>query len=125
MALPNGSYASPLANAKYPIGLDQTAGGFFSRICAFNGYSLFAITLLLLVGYDQCRYMLRPFSAFVLFRTVKVVIVQYIWKKKSIIGPAWKFPFAGPFLESVFPKMDVYKAKWASGDLSCVSVFHK
>ncbi len=34
-------------------------------------------------------------------------------------------PFIGPFLQSVNPKMDEYKAKWASGDLSCVSVFHK
>jgi C-22 sterol desaturase len=36
-----------------------------------------------------------------------------------------KIPFMGPFLESIYPDMDVYKAKWASGDLSCVSVFHK
>ena len=34
-------------------------------------------------------------------------------------------PFIGPFLQSVNPKMEEYKAKWASGDLSCVSVFHK
>ena len=34
-------------------------------------------------------------------------------------------PFIGPFLQSVNPKMDEYLAKWASGDLSCVSVFHK
>lgn len=34
-------------------------------------------------------------------------------------------PFIGPFLQSVNPKMDEYKAKWASGELSCVSVFHK
>ncbi len=31
----------------------------------------------------------------------------------------------GPFLQSMNPKMDEYKLKWASGDLSCVSVFHK
>jgi sterol 22-desaturase len=31
----------------------------------------------------------------------------------------------GPFLESVYPKFNEYKAKWASGKLSCVSVFHK
>jgi sterol 22-desaturase len=31
----------------------------------------------------------------------------------------------GPFLESVNPKFADYKAKWASGSLSCVSVFHK
>lgn len=34
-------------------------------------------------------------------------------------------PFIGPFLESLDPKFEEYKAKWASGDLSCVSVFHK
>lgn len=34
-------------------------------------------------------------------------------------------PFIGPFLSSMNPKMDEYKAKWASGELSCVSVFHK
>ena len=37
----------------------------------------------------------------------------------------WKAPFIGPFLEAVYPDMNKYKAKWASGDLSCVSVFHK
>jgi C-22 sterol desaturase len=31
----------------------------------------------------------------------------------------------GPFLESVNPKFEEYVAKWASGPLSCVSVFHK
>ncbi len=41
------------------------------------------------------------------------------------MGPAWKMPFVGPFLSSVNPKMDEYKAKFASGELSCVSVFHK
>ena len=51
--------------------------------------------------------------------------VKYVWNKGSIVGPAWKMPFFGPFLSSVNPKMDEYKAKWASGELSCVSVFHK
>ena len=50
---------------------------------------------------------------------------MYIWNKGSIVGPSWKMPFIGPFLQSVNPKMDEYKAKWASGELSCVSVFHK
>lgn len=31
----------------------------------------------------------------------------------------------GPFLQSVNPKFDEYVAKWDSGELSCVSVFHK
>ena len=31
----------------------------------------------------------------------------------------------GPFLQSVNPKFEEYYAKWTSGPLSCVSVFHK
>lgn len=34
-------------------------------------------------------------------------------------------PFVGPFFESVNPEFRKYYAKWLSGDLSCVSVFHK
>lgn len=36
-----------------------------------------------------------------------------------------KAPFIGPFLESVNPDFKKYHAKWESGPLSCVSVFHK
>jgi len=52
-------------------------------------------------------------------------LVNYIRLKGSIVGPMFKAPFIGPFLESVNPDFRKYKAKWASGDLSCVSVFHK
>lgn len=51
--------------------------------------------------------------------------VSYIYQKGSIVGPAFKLPFIGPFLESVNPKFEKYHAKWQSGPLSCVSVFHK
>ena len=51
--------------------------------------------------------------------------VRYLWNKGSITGPSLKIPFMGPFLESVYPEFDAYKRKWASGELSCVSVFHK
>jgi len=51
--------------------------------------------------------------------------VSYITSKGSIEGPAMKFPFMGPFLQSVNPKFEEYYAKWTSGPLSCVSVFHK
>ena len=50
---------------------------------------------------------------------------MYIMKKGSIVGPAMKLPFMGPFLQSVNPKFEEYYAKWVSGPLSCVSVFHK
>ena len=58
-------------------------------------------------------------------REANRVPVRYILQKGTIVGPAWKLPFMGPFLESVNPKFEKYKAKWASGELSCVSVFHK
>ena len=56
---------------------------------------------------------------------LKISAVSYLWQKGSIPGPAWKIPFIGPFLESVNPKFEEYKGKWDSGELSCVSVFHK
>ncbi|KAK4697285.1 sterol 22-desaturase, partial [Lecanoromycetidae sp. Uapishka_2] len=98
----NGSFASPLANADFSAISDD---GLLSRMYnGMSGLSVFVTFFLTLVAYDQFKY---------------------IWNKGSIIGPAWKMPFIGPFLQSVNPKMDEYKAKWASGDLSCVSVFHK
>lgn len=51
--------------------------------------------------------------------------VRYIWQKGSIAGPLLKMPFMGPFLESLNPKFNQYLAKWNSGPLSCVSIFHK
>jgi sterol 22-desaturase len=50
---------------------------------------------------------------------------MYIRNKGSIEGPWFKTPFIGPFLQSVNPKFEEYYAKWLSGPLSCVSVFHK
>ncbi|KAF7555426.1 hypothetical protein G7046_g6554 [Stylonectria norvegica] len=50
---------------------------------------------------------------------------SYITSKGSIIGPMFKTPFIGPFLQSMDPKFEEYYAKWCSGPLSCVSVFHK
>lgn len=52
--------------------------------------------------------------------------IVYLQKKGSIAGPRFKlWPVIGPFLESMNPKFEEYEAKWASGPLSCVSVFHK
>lgn len=36
-----------------------------------------------------------------------------------------KIPFMGPFIQALHPKFEGYLAQWASGPLSCVSVFHK
>ncbi|KAK7428018.1 C-22 sterol desaturase erg5b [Neonectria magnoliae] len=64
-----------------------------------------AVTILLvLIAYDQ---------------------FMYIKRKGSIAGPMFKIPFMGPFVQALQPKFDAYLAQWASGPLSCVSVFHK
>lgn len=52
-------------------------------------------------------------------------VVAYIIRKGPIEGPAMKVPFIGPFLDSMDPRFDGYHAKWSSGPLSCVSIFHK
>lgn len=52
--------------------------------------------------------------------------IKYQLNKGSIAGPKLKiWPIIGPFLESLDPKFEEYKAKWDSGALSCVSIFHK
>lgn len=52
--------------------------------------------------------------------------ILYQIKKGSIAGPKLKvWPIIGPFLESFEPKFEEYMAKWNSGPLSCVSIFHK
>lgn len=52
--------------------------------------------------------------------------IAYQFNKGSIAGPKFKiWPIIGPFLESLDPKFEEYQSKWASGPLSCVSIFHK
>ncbi|EGY18142.1 hypothetical protein VD0002_g7713 [Verticillium dahliae] len=65
----------------------------------------YAVTLLLgIIVYDQ---------------------VMYIKRKGSIAGPRLKIPLMGPFIQALHPKFESYLVQWASGPLSCVSVFHK
>ncbi|KAK0844091.1 RNA polymerase C-22 sterol desaturase [Friedmanniomyces endolithicus] len=51
--------------------------------------------------------------------------IQYWRLKGSLAGQPFKIPFLGPFHESVKPSFEKYYAKWVSGNLCCVSVFHK
>ncbi|KAJ4245030.1 C-22 sterol desaturase erg5b [Fusarium torreyae] len=100
--------ADPLANnATYAAGNDDFTheNGLLSSY--LNGYSntqMFLTVLVVLIAYDQC---------------------MYLWRKGSIAGPKFKIPFMGPFIQALYPKFDAYLAQWASGPLSCVSVFHK
>ena len=52
-------------------------------------------------------------------------LVIYIIRKGPIAGPMFKIPFMGPFFQAIYPKFDSYLAQFASGPLSCVSIFHK
>ncbi|KAL9114529.1 MAG: hypothetical protein Q9227_001610 [Pyrenula ochraceoflavens] len=103
MVVQNASFASPLANANYhpPAAYNSLLSYLFRGV---NGWTAVLAAFLLCVAYDQ---------------------ISYVFQKGSIAGPSMKLPFMGPFLESVNPKFEKYMAKWASGDLSCVSVFHK
>ncbi|KAF1949544.1 cytochrome P450 61 [Byssothecium circinans] len=102
----NMSFVSPTADAKVAhIMTSFDANGIVSTILNnMNGWKLVLTLLMLAVAYDQFKY---------------------IWNKGSIVGPVMKAPFIGPFLESVHPDFTKYHAKWSSGPLSCVSVFHK
>ncbi|OAP59067.1 hypothetical protein AYL99_06365 [Fonsecaea erecta] len=98
------SFASPLANADLKVQAAY-ASGIVGRVWAqLNVWTVLLTIILLLATYDQCSYQ---------------------WKKHGIVGPAWKMPFMGPFLESMRPDFRKYKEKWESAELSCVSVFHK
>ncbi|KAK2741268.1 RNA polymerase C-22 sterol desaturase [Onygenales sp. PD_40] len=101
----NGTFASPVADAGLASAFKQDPAGLLKTVFdSMTGWTGLLALFILLVAYDQAKY---------------------IWLKGSIVGPSLKIPFMGPFLESVNPKFHEYKAKWASGELSCVSVFHK
>ncbi|WPG97610.1 sterol C-22 desaturase [Acrodontium crateriforme] len=67
------------------------------------------------------------FSVFFTLFVAAVIYDQISYRitKASLAGDNWKIPFVGPFFESVNPQFSKYYAKWVSGPLSCVSVFHK
>lgn len=99
-----------LSNATVSSGLvaNLTAGDFAAAVAdlsAVRWYTWLFTAILLIVSYDQYCYQRN---------------------KGSIVGPALKmWPIIGPFLESLDPKFEEYVAKWESGKLSCVSVFHQ
>lgn len=91
---------------------------------ALSGWSTWQYTitfLLAVVLYDQGIASGINFSD----RLADMPLVMYIKRKGSIAGPALKIPLMGPFLQALDPKFEGYLAQWASGPLSCVSVFHK
>ncbi|KAF5025082.1 hypothetical protein F66182_2851 [Fusarium sp. NRRL 66182] len=75
-----------------------------SYLTDYSVTQLFFTALVTLVLYDQCIY---------------------LWRKGPIAGPKFKIPLTGPFIQALYPRFEAYLAQWASGPLSCVSVFHK
>jgi C-22 sterol desaturase len=117
----NGSFTSPLADAKFAQFVGQShINGLITQISELSPWTVLLTIFLCLVAYDQCKKPLLVYSPPLTFLTG-----SYLWQKGSIEGPSWKAPFTGPFLQSVRPNFEEYKGKWASGPLSCVSVFHK
>ncbi|KAG7147474.1 Cytochrome 61 like protein [Verticillium longisporum] len=101
----NTTFTSVLANAKFAsVSIPPQVDSVIEAVSNASVWTIVFTVLALLVAYDQ---------------------IGYIVRKGSIVGPAWKIPFMGPFLSSMDPKFWEYQAKWASGPLSCVSVFHK
>lgn len=99
------AFASPAADAAHGSFPDlPILDAVLQTVSAMSGWQIALTIFMGLVAYDQ---------------------INYIIKKGSIVGPAFKIPFMGPFLESMNPKFEEYASKWASGELSCVSVFHK
>ncbi|KAL1305435.1 hypothetical protein AAFC00_002318 [Neodothiora populina] len=104
MSVMNASYASPTADAAFAKIARVAPEGLIVRLFEVNGWTIAMTLILTAVMYDQ---------------------ISYLVQKRQIAGPTFKIPFIGPFLESVNPKFEEYVAKWHSGALSCVSVFHK
>ncbi|KAK2882369.1 hypothetical protein FQN49_000424 [Arthroderma sp. PD_2] len=73
-----------------------------------------------LAGWSTWQYVVA-----VLLGVVFYDQATYIMKKGPIAGPPFKVPLMGPFVQALHPKFESYLAQWASGPLSCVSVFHK
>ena len=122
MTSENVTFASPVADAKFAQLLgDRLVNGILTLFSELSGWAIALTILLVLVAYDQSIY---PLSRSVAI-DADISTVNYVTQKGSIAGPSWKTPFIGPFLSSMNPKWEEYKGKWASGDLSCVSVFHK
>ena len=50
---------------------------------------------------------------------------MYRYRKGSIAGPSYVYPFIGKLWASLVPKYEGYLQQWNYGDISCSSVLHK
>lgn len=121
------AFTSPLASANYgAINVPPQVELVVDALSRVSFWTVLWTVLALAVVYDQRTLARRTCPENRRWPDAdNCLAVSYIRNKGSIVGPSWKIPFMGPFLESVNPKFEEYQAKWASGELSCVSVFHK
>ncbi|SPO00303.1 cytochrome P450 CYP4/CYP19/CYP26 subfamilies [Cephalotrichum gorgonifer] len=100
----NASSAHPEFPLAWPLSASTLHGTMTGFLAGWSTWQYVVTFLLSVVAYDQ---------------------VMYIKRKGSIAGPTFKIPLMGPFIQALHPKFEGYLAQWASGPLSCVSVFHK
>ncbi|KAJ5122679.1 Cytochrome P450 61 [Penicillium atrosanguineum] len=74
----------------------------------------------LLTGWSPWQYIVAFLVGLIVYDQI-----IYLKRKGSIAGPTFKIPLIGPFIQALHPEFESYLAQWASGPLSCVSVFHK
>ncbi|KAK6849517.1 hypothetical protein PG995_013350 [Apiospora arundinis] len=97
------SYTNTTENIQLAV-TGQLSSSVFNYVSELGFWKIALTVLLALVAYDQCSYLLQ---------------------KGPIAGPSFKMPFMGPFIQAIHPKWEGYIQQWASGPLSCVSIFHK
>ena len=95
---------------------------FQSRLASLMSFSVWQYAVAFLIAilvYDQGKHNLQE------HKNLLISLVMYIKRKGSIAGPPLKIPLMGPFIQALHPRFEGYLTQWASGPLSCVSVFHK
>ncbi|XWX01965.1 hypothetical protein V2A60_009997 [Cordyceps javanica] len=100
----NVTTASMLLSAVALRAPSQVSSTLLAAISSWSVWQYVVVAVLGIITYDQ---------------------VTYIKRKGTIAGPTFKIPLMGPFIQALHPRFDSYLAQWASGPLSCVSVFHK
>jgi sterol 22-desaturase len=117
------SFTSPLADVFPAFNLPPQVDYVIEQVASVSLVTWLVTLLAMAVVYDQGTRCItaKDYSA-----NLRVThTVSYWIQKGSIVGPTFKEPFIGPFMQSMNPKFEEYYAKWKSGPLSCVSVFHK
>lgn len=118
-SVPSG-LAQPLQPSDSP-NQNQLSGLVFGFLSNLNIWQGVTTLLAVLVVYDQCKYF---YVALNIGESLTFLVV-YLRKKGSLVGPKFKIPLVGPFLQALYPDFEAYLAQWASGPLSCVGIFHK